>query len=114
MFTYSGIKELIDIKPHRTSTHKTREFRLSEDIYLKAAYRENLGTRKAWKMLIKQITPVRNQIDLMTGEQGKVKREKNDQGLTNIPGFIKASIRVLKPCPFNPRIVGKASRISLR
>ena len=69
-------KGLIDIKPHRVSTHKTREYRLSEGIYLKAAYRENLGIKKAWERLIKQKTPVRNQIDLMTGEPGKVKREK--------------------------------------
>ena len=100
-------KGIIDIKPHKVSTHKTREYRLSEGVYLKAAYKENLGIKKAWERLIKQKTPIRNQVDLMTGEPGKVKREKNDQGLANIPKFIKEAIRVLKPCPFNPRIVGK-------
>ena len=99
-------KGLIDIKAHKVSTHKTREYRLSEGIYLKAADKENLGIRKAWDRLIKQKAPVKNQIDLMTGVKEKIKREKNDQGLTNIPGFIKEAIRLLKPCPFNPRMVG--------
>ena len=39
-------KGLIDIKPHKVSTHKTREYCLSEGVYLKAAYKENLGIKK--------------------------------------------------------------------
>ena len=103
---------IIEMIPHDTLWHKSREFRIHEEVYSKLLEIEARITVKRWKNLGKKKLPKPYEtVNLVTGRKSvrplrnKLVAEGSSLTITNIPKLIKDSINALKACPFNPKYI---------
>jgi len=106
--------KIIEMKPHKQHLHKSREFRIHEDVYNKILEIEARITVKQWKSLGKNTIPKPYEtVNLVTGRKctkplrHKFVAEGSSLTISNIPDLLKDSIEAISPCPFNPKYVGK-------
>lgn len=106
--------KIIEMKPHRTHLHESREFRIHKEVYSKLIEIEARITAQQWKHLGKKKLPRPYEtVNLTTGRKcvrplrNKFGGEGSSLTISNIPQLIKDSTNALEACPFNPKYVEK-------
>jgi hypothetical protein len=100
---------IIEIKPHNTFHHKSREFRLVEGIYKEAFKLHIRGVKDQWRGLWGKHSSQKKMVNLVTGKRWRTPVKSQFKYINplgdnfNTPALIRRSIRTLQPFPFNAR-----------